>query len=120
MDVSAFAFDAKLDPDKDLIARVPAGLSSREALFDALSRELHFPEYFGRNWDALYECLRDFSWTRLRRVAIVHNDIPKLDTHTIVAYLSVLADAVRDWKPGEAHELVVVFPKECRDALASV
>lgn len=28
-------------------------------LFDALAAALHLPDYFGRNWDALDECLRD-------------------------------------------------------------
>lgn len=28
-------------------------------LFDALASALELPDYFGRNWDALDECLRD-------------------------------------------------------------
>jgi RNAse (barnase) inhibitor barstar len=28
-------------------------------LFDALTAALALPDYFGRNWDALDECLRD-------------------------------------------------------------
>jgi RNAse (barnase) inhibitor barstar len=28
-------------------------------LFDALASALALPDYFGRNWDALDECLRD-------------------------------------------------------------
>ena len=35
-------------------------LSTPERLFDALAAALDFPEYFGRNWGALYECFSDY------------------------------------------------------------
>lgn len=31
----------------------------REMLHDVLSEELHLPEWYGRNLDALYDCLTD-------------------------------------------------------------
>ncbi len=37
-------------------------LGDKASLLCALSRELHFPDYFGGNWDALDECLADLSW----------------------------------------------------------
>jgi len=35
------------------------GVRTPERLFDELSSSLDLPDYFGRNWDALDECLRD-------------------------------------------------------------
>ncbi|RVX45855.1 barstar (barnase inhibitor) [Nonomuraea polychroma] len=32
---------------------------TRAAFFEEVARVLHFPDYFGRNWDALTDCLRD-------------------------------------------------------------
>lgn len=37
-------------------------LTTERGLFDALSAALQFPSYFGMNWDALDECLRDMEW----------------------------------------------------------
>jgi RNAse (barnase) inhibitor barstar len=32
---------------------------TRAAFFEEVARALRFPDYFGRNWDALTDCLRD-------------------------------------------------------------
>lgn len=40
-----------------------AAIASKQDLMAALSDALEFPDYFGGNWDALSECLRDLgSW----------------------------------------------------------
>ena len=98
----------------DFVARVPGGITTREQLFEALHRELNLPSYFGGNWDALSDCLRDLSWIASRRVIIVHEAVPAMDTRTLKAYLDVLAECVNDWKPGEEHELVVIFPERAK------
>ncbi len=36
-----------------------AAVDAKAALLDAVAAALGFPAYFGRNWDALDECLRD-------------------------------------------------------------
>lgn len=35
-------------------------ISTPESLFDSMAAGLDFPEYFGRNWGALYECFSDY------------------------------------------------------------
>jgi hypothetical protein len=35
---------------------------SKDALLHALASEMSFPPYFGQNWDALLDCMRDLSW----------------------------------------------------------
>ena len=36
--------------------------ANRDGFFDELSRTMRFPDYFGRNWDAVFDCLTDPSW----------------------------------------------------------
>lgn len=39
-----------------------ATVRTRADLFERFAEDLVFPAYFGRNWDAFEECLRDLSW----------------------------------------------------------
>jgi RNAse (barnase) inhibitor barstar len=123
IDPSVFSFDVRvlnLDPESDFIAQIPSGLSDQNQLFQTLSRELQFPDYFGNNWDALDECLRDLCWIKSRRVVILHDDLPPLDRKSLSTYLDILSYCVRDWKPNEDHELVVGFPPSVRDTIVDI
>lgn len=39
-----------------------SNIHDADGLFSAVSEAMQFPEYFGRNWDALDECLGDLDW----------------------------------------------------------
>ena len=95
----------------DLVGTIPAEIRTDKDLVRALAKELRFPDYFGENWNAVYDCLCDFHWTSAFRIVLIHRNLPDIGKEALKLYLDTLADAVRDWKPGEAHELVVVFPK---------
>lgn len=114
-DVAAFA------DSKALVAHVPSGMTDKPKLLKLLAKELKFPAYFGQNWDALDECLRDLSWLDgVKRVAIVHADVPFSAKGTNrAAYLGVLQNAVSSWKKGEAHELIVAFPSPLADSVTA-
>src|SRR5258708_31251745 len=117
-DVSRLTFVSHPD---DFIARVPVGIADRQELFRALANELKFPAYFGRNWDALEELLRDFSWISSQRIVLVHDELPvQMGVDTLKIYLAILINSVKDWKPGEEHEFVVVFPTAYREQIQQI
>jgi len=97
--------------DDAFVGIVPRHVSSVGELMEGIADALSFPPYFGRNWDALYDCLRDFHWTHNKNIVLVHCDLPSLTTQELKIYLEILRDAARDWKSGEAHELHVLFDK---------
>jgi len=39
-----------------------AHVRDKEGFLDEIAKTLHFPDYFGRNWDALNDCLTDLDW----------------------------------------------------------
>lgn len=94
---------------------LPPGLSSGKNLLEAIEAALLFPGYFGRNWNALYDCLRDFEWISQRTVALVHRELPHLPEEELRTYLAVLRDASLDWQADEAHELYIVLPRIAKD-----
>ncbi|KAA3652698.1 MAG: barnase inhibitor [Proteobacteria bacterium] len=38
------------------------GPADKADIIDTLARAFDMPRWFGRNWDALYDCLTDLSW----------------------------------------------------------
>jgi RNAse (barnase) inhibitor barstar len=118
--VSPFRFDdSDLPGSPALTAEVPAGIRSKDALLDELDRLLRFPDYFGGNWDALWECIRDLSWLPAGPVVLRHRDLPLAgDVAGQKTYVSILKDTVeKKWTvPGQRlRDFVVVFPPETRD-----
>lgn len=95
-------------------------INSEDALFEKLYIKLIFPDYFGFNWDALYDCLRDFNWVSQRKIIFIHDDLPKIERHLLKIYVNILIDAMNDWKEGEEHSLDIIFPKQYEQEIASL
>jgi RNAse (barnase) inhibitor barstar len=94
--------------------RLPTDIAAKHELMTAFERELWFPLGFGRNWDALSDCLRDLEWMPDHKVVLVHEALPRLSDSDLSAYLSVLSHAVLSWRGESEHELEVVFPESER------
>lgn len=43
------------------------GVRDKAAFMERCGRALELPDWFGRNWDALADCLRDLSWLPVAR-----------------------------------------------------
>jgi RNAse (barnase) inhibitor barstar len=44
---------------------------TREDIFNDFTKNLNFPEYFGRNWDAFDECINDLEWLEEEYILLV-------------------------------------------------
>ncbi len=93
--------------------RIPAGISTKRDLLAKLDAGLSFPDYFGGNWDALWECICDLSWLTPVQIVVIHEDLPLKDDPTqLQTYLSIMNDAIAYWANRSEHELIVVFPRD--------
>src|SRR3954471_504838 len=98
-----------------LVAEVPPGIQTKSDLLRALAEQLHFPDYFGANWDALWDCLNDFSWLPEGPVVLRHADVPLMDDPASrKTYLILLRDATA------RHRLLVGFPAATREQIEGI
>jgi RNAse (barnase) inhibitor barstar len=106
---------AEYRDDASLVIRLPRGIRSKKKLFAILAHKLHFPRYFGRNWDALEECLRDLSWLPEEQpIAIVHEDMPfgpRSDNRQ--TYVNILCRAAES-APARGRVLSIILPAALR------
>ena len=65
-------------------------VSNREDLYAKLSESLCFPDYFGKNWDALCELYLDFYWIDTLNIVIIHENLSKLSFDDFRMYISIV------------------------------
>jgi RNAse (barnase) inhibitor barstar len=77
-----------------------------KAFYDELAAVLQFPLYFGRNWDALDECLADLEWLPAEGYVLIFADSPSIlksaDAKDIEGFLSLLSRSSNDWAEGSS------------------
>ncbi|WP_232663008.1 barstar family protein [Pseudonocardia sp. TRM90224] len=88
-------------------------VADRRSLFTKVGAALQFPGYYGRNLDALEECVRDLSWLPAGEVVLVWEDDAALlaaDPATHRAVLEILTDAAAESKSGPRPLRVLLAP----------
>lgn len=112
-----FTADATaVGPADALRLEVPLGLSDKFSLLSWYADALSFPDYFGYNWDALSECLRDLSWLTAGTLVLHHRELPIAGRPVEQKkYLRVLDSVIAD--SADVHErhvvVVVAFDQAC-------
>jgi RNAse (barnase) inhibitor barstar len=98
-----------------------AGCRSKLNLLDRIAHALQFPKTFGRNWDALTDCLGDLSWLSAKGywIEFTHAvELRKAAPEDFNALMSVLDDAAASWVAQKiAFWSAVALPDAMVDAL---
>lgn len=77
-----------------------AACTTKAELLTRIAHALHFPDWFGHNWDALADCLRDLSWLPGTGWRIEFNNVEALSSaepETFATLLDILAEAASFW-----------------------
>jgi len=65
-------------------------------LFREIALKLHFPEFFGNNWDALDDCLCDLEWINSTKIQIVFENFSKILSDESCEQKNILLDCIKD------------------------
>ncbi|AGL19007.1 barstar family protein [Actinoplanes sp. N902-109] len=77
-----------------------SALPDEDAVFDAFRQAFRFPAWFGWNWDALSDCLRDLSWLPADRFLVLvdnSDDVLAGDADARQEFFAVLRRAAQQW-----------------------
>jgi len=75
------------------------GCADKAALLARIGVALHFPDWFGHNWDALADCLADMSWRPAPGYVIFLDHaahLPGAVAAELAIVLDIFADAARE------------------------
>jgi len=112
------------DPVRSGVYRVTRGDAIGEVMRDAaqidlkdgdalraIARALHFPEWFGGNWDALEDCLGDLSWRPGEGHVLVLGNWQALSSDDLGVLIDVLRSTAEFWSGrGKPFFAVLVDP----------
>jgi hypothetical protein len=93
--------EATRDSGLDVVA-----IDARQNLFDSMARVLGFPDWFGRNWDALEDVLGDLSWRKSAGHVLIFAGYPAGEELGIL--LDVLRASAEYWA-GRGKPFFAVF-----------
>lgn len=99
---------------------LPGGMSDVKAFLGEVGAALDFPPYFGRNFDAMWDCLRAMEPKRDKAV-LVHRDLPPVPEGELETYLAILRDAGLYWRSRCGEEpFEAWFPESEAERIASL
>jgi hypothetical protein len=94
------------EQDGELFYLDGAEMTDKTQLMQEFAAVLNFPDYFGGNWDALQDCLKDVSWLDEDATHCVLL-FDRWEKCTSPALIDILQDAVAGW--AEAADAVYVL-----------
>ena len=89
-----------------------AEVATRAGFFHQLARRLHFPDYFGHNWDAVYDCLTDLNSLPAAGYVLVLDGFDQFATDEAEQWdiaLKVLRDACAFWQPLSRSMMTLLY-----------
>jgi len=78
-----------------------AGARDKDGLLAAIGRDMAFPEWYGRNWDALADCLADLGWRPAEGYLVLLEQVDRLHARAasdLAAALKIFEETAGAWR----------------------
>jgi len=76
-------------------------IETKPEFLRAAAASMDFPTYFGQNWDAFEECIRDLSWAPARGYVLLYDHVAPFAANQPDEWkiaLAILKDALVQWR----------------------
>ncbi|HUQ24790.1 MAG TPA: barstar family protein [Burkholderiales bacterium] len=83
----------------------------------AIAKALHFPDWFGGNWDALEDCLGDLSWRSDNGHVLVFLNWQALSSDDLGLLIDILRSSAESWQGRGKPFFAVLLDPQGRLAL---
>ena len=88
-----------------------AGCADKDTFLSRIAEALEFPDWFGRNWDAFFDCLTDLSWLPSRGHVLVLLNSAEMRRDAPEAFdtaISIMREAALAWQKREGSLRVIM------------
>lgn len=111
--------DIKVDKSTYIVS-LKSNIISKEDLLNEYYEKMKFPEYFGFNWDALWDFLKYLDWIKQKNIIIYHSKLPSLEIKEMKIYLNILIQTTAYWNKYEEHFFNVYFNRNDYDMIHKI
>jgi RNAse (barnase) inhibitor barstar len=98
-------------------------IERKEQFLNHAASVMHFPDYFGGNWDSFEECLTDMEWVNSDGFLIYFDHTDKFSQHhesQLETVVELFQDAVGYWKDESRPMLVLLSGGEPIDGVKKI
>lgn len=86
-------------------------IEKKEQFLNHAAVAMNFPDHFGKNWDAFYDCLTDMDWVDGKGFLIYFDHTDAFAAHNesqLETVIELFEDAIAYWK-GEGRPMTVLL-----------
>lgn len=87
------------------------GIHDGPSFIDECAKVMDFPDYFGRNWNALDECITDLEWCQAKGYVLLYDGVDafaQADPNQWAYALDTLRSAADYWRKTDTPMLVLL------------
>jgi RNAse (barnase) inhibitor barstar len=107
-------------PDATFV-RMDGSVANKRELFQEFCEKLHFPDYFGENWDAFNDCLCSLDdWLVQPNLVLIYEQMPNLPYADMTIFIEILYDYIIKKYVDTPYQIWCVFPEGARNLCTKI
>lgn len=106
--------------ENSYVVDIQQKISNEEELFEIYANALHFPDYFGKNWNAFWDVMADLHWVPQKNLIIKHHKPLLMSDENLRVYIEILCDTVNHWEKIKDRNIVICFQNSLKNKIDQI